>query len=218
MSAGAPPQIEYLDFDLAIEPSGGAFVARVFNSPAGEASATFSAPFTDLEIENFLLRCGRSRQTVRRLESQNAKAAKDFGGRLFDAVFADDVYSCLRSSLDEAGRRRAGLRIRLRLGSVPALADLPWEFLYNAKLNRFLGLSIETPVVRYLELPEAIRPLSLDLPLRVLMLVSKPSDYAPLDVDRESVKMHEALVQCARADLRKFVDDLLSQSLLENRA
>ena len=201
MSGGARAQIEYLDFDLAIEPSGGAFVARVLNSPAGEASATFSAPFTDLEIENFLLRCGRSRPTVRRLESQNTKAAKQFGGRLFGAVFADSVHRCLRDSLDEASRRRAGLRIRLRLGSVPALADLPWEFLYNAELNRFLGLSIETPVVRYLELPEAIRPLSLDLPLRVLMLVSSPSDYEQLDADRESAKMHEVLEQLERDGL-----------------
>ena len=201
MPRGAPAQIEYLDFDLAIEPSDGAFVARVLNSPAGPASGTFSMPFTDLEIENFLLRFGRSRQTVRRLESQETKAAKRFGGQLFTAVFADSVQRCLRNSLDEASRRRTGLRIRLRLGSVPALADLPWEFLYNAELNRFLGLSIETPVVRFLELPEAIRPLSLDLPLRVLMLVSAPSDYPPLDVDRESAKMHDALEHLERDGL-----------------
>ena len=49
---------EVFDFDVAIEPAGDGFTARVFNSPVGQAAATFGAPFSDLEIENFLLRVG----------------------------------------------------------------------------------------------------------------------------------------------------------------
>src|SRR5262245_60401620 len=185
--------MKYLDFDLIIERSGDGYTARVFNSPAGQATAAFREPFSDLEIENFLLRVGRSRPTVRRIESPEMASAKAFGGKLFNEVFAGDVRGCLRSSIDEAGRQGLGLRVRLHLGQVPRLADLPWEFLYNAGMNRFLGLSVETPVVRYLELPERIRPVAVKPPLRVLMMISSPTDYAQLDVDREFAKMNEAL-------------------------
>ena len=185
--------LKYIDFDVAIEPAGSGFTARVFNSPVGQAATTFSAPFSDLEIENFLLRVGRSRHAVRRIESPEMVSAKQFGGRLFDQVFAGEVRGCLRSSLDEASRQGAGLRVRLHLTKVPALADLPWEFLYNASMNRFLSLSVETPLVRYLELPERIRPLIVQPPLRVLMMISSPSDYPQLDVKRESAKITEAL-------------------------
>jgi hypothetical protein len=193
--------MKYLDFDLAIEPSGDGFVARVLGSPSGEATADFSAPFSDLEIENFLLRVGRTRGTVRRIESPEMASAKLFGGRLFNSVFAGDVRGCLRSSIDEANRQGVGLRVRLHLGKAPALADLPWEFLYNASMNRFLGLSVETPVVRFLELPERIRPLTVTPPLRVLMMISSPTDYPQLDVTRESAKMAEALADLEQRGL-----------------
>jgi len=185
--------MKYLDFDLIIERSADGYTARVFNSPAGQATAAFREPFSDLEIENFLLRVGRSRHAVRRIESPEMASAKAFGGKLFNEVFAGDVRACLRSSIDEAGRQGLGLRVRLHLGQVPTLADLPWEFLYNAGMNRFLGLSVETPVVRYLELPERIRPVAVKPPLRVLMMISSPTDYAQLNVDREFAKMNEAL-------------------------
>jgi tetratricopeptide (TPR) repeat protein len=195
--------MKYLDFDLVIEPLGDGFSARVFNSPGGQASADFTAPFSDLEIENFLLRVGRTRHAVRRIESPEMTSAKIFGGRLFDKVFAGDVRGCLRSSMDEANRQGVGLRVRLHLGKAPTLADLPWEFLYNASMNRFLGLSVETPVVRYLELPERIRPLTVAPPLRVLMMISSPTDFPQLDVKRESAKMDEALSDLEQRGLVK---------------
>ena len=185
--------MKYLDFDLAIEPSGNGYTARVFNSPSGQAAAEFTTPFSDLEVENFLLRVGRTRHVVRRVESPEMASAKAFGAQLFNGVFTGEVRGCLRSSVDEASRQSAGLRVRLHLGKAPALADLPWEFLYNASMNRFLSLSIETPLVRYLDLQERIRPLAVKPPLRVLMMISSPTDYPSLDVSRESAKMTEAL-------------------------
>jgi len=70
------------------------------------------------------------------MESSRAEAARLFGGRLFNAVFHGEVRSCLRSSIEDAQRQNAGLRIRLRLTNAPELTDLPWEFLYNPTLNR----------------------------------------------------------------------------------
>jgi len=120
-------------------------------------------------------------------------AVKVFGARLFEAVFEGEVRACLRSSLDEAARQDAGLRIRLHLRETPELANWPWEYVYNPALNRFFSLSVETPLVRYLDLPERIRPLAIRPPLRVLVMISSPSDYIPLDVEGEWAKLQEAL-------------------------
>ncbi len=101
--------------------------------------------------------------------------------------------SCLRSSLDDAQRQDAGLRIRLRLAGAPELNDLPWEFLLHPVLDRFLALSTETPLVRYLDLPERIRPLGVKPPLEVLAVISSPTDCVPLDVEAEWRKLQESL-------------------------
>jgi hypothetical protein len=187
--------ISYLDFDLKIEREGTRYKALVLNSPAGQASQSFDTPFSDLELENFLLRLGRPRPGVRRADSPEVVAVKKFGSELFGATFREEVLACLRSSMDEANRQNSGLRIRLHLTEVPELADLPWEFLYYQSMNRFLVLSDVTPVVRYLDLPERIQPHVFQLPLRVLVMISSPSDFPTLEVEREWEKLHGALAE-----------------------
>jgi outer membrane protein assembly factor BamD (BamD/ComL family) len=186
-------RLDYLDFDMLFEKSGAQYTARVLNSPVGQAVSVFSLPFSPVEVENLLLRVGRKRQGVRRLESPEMEAARAFGSRLFSAVFSDEILSCLRGSLNESYRLGAGLRIRLRLSAVPELGDLPWEFLYDPTRNQFLTLSVETPLVHYLELPQDIQALPVSPPLQVLVMISSPHDYPPLDVEREWAKLNEAL-------------------------
>ncbi|MCI0694512.1 CHAT domain-containing protein [candidate division KSB1 bacterium] len=143
-------EMKYLDFDLLIERAGERYKVQASSPTAGQAFGEFNLPFSELEIENFLLRVGRPRRSVRRVDSPEMVAVKNFGSRLFDAVFDDEVRACLRSSLEEAERQGAGLRLRLRLTKAPELTDLPWEYLYNRPLNCFLSLAKETPIVRYL--------------------------------------------------------------------
>ena len=87
------------------------------------------------------------------------------------------------------------MRLRLRLTDTPELADLPWEFLYDPRLNRFLAQSRRTPLVRYLDLPDPPQPLSVDGPLRLLVMISSPSDCPPLDVEQEWSLLTDALAQ-----------------------
>ena len=192
-------EINYLDFDLLLERRGRATGRACSRCPAIPAACDFSLPFSDLELENFLLKIGHTRRRRARLESRNVELAKDFGRRLFEATFGDEVRSCLRQSLDMASRsqRDAGLRLRLHLTGAPELADLPWEFLYDPSLNRFFVLSGKTPLVRFLDLPERIRPLAVQPPIRVLAMISTPSGFPPLDAAREWAKLEEAV-----ADLR----------------
>jgi CHAT domain len=183
----------YQDFDLLIDRSGDSLRAQVLNSPAGQASAEFCLPFSEDKLENYLLRLGRTHAVAtRRVESQEMNTAKAFGAALFDAVFTGDVKACFRSSIDEVRRQNAGLRIRLRLAD-PSVADLPWEFLYNRSVNRFIALSIHTPLVRYMDLPERIQPIAVKPPIRVLVMISSPSDFPPLDVEAEWTQLNESL-------------------------
>lgn len=194
----------YIDFDLQIERVGAArqpvqdpsYRAQVINSPGGQATQLFKLPFQPVELKTYLQRFGRTREIIRQNDSpepEQVVSAKTFGGRLFTAVFDNDVRDCLRGSLDEASRQGARLRIRLRLNGVPELANLPWEYLYNGSVNRFLALSDRTPVVRYLDLPERIRPLTVAPPLRALVMISSPADLQPLDVEQEWAKLKQAL-------------------------
>ena len=183
----------YQDFDLLIDRSGDSLRAQVLNSPAGQASAEFRLPFSEDKLENYLLRLGRTHAVAtRRVESQEMNTAKAFGAALFDAVFSGDVKACFRSSIDEVRRQNAGLRIRLRLAD-PSVADLPWEFLYNRSVNRFIALSVHTPLVRYMDLPERIQPIAVKPPIRVLVMISSPTDFPPLDVEAEWTRLNESL-------------------------
>ncbi|MGH9307847.1 MAG: CHAT domain-containing protein, partial [Vicinamibacterales bacterium] len=182
----------YQDFDLSIERGSGGYRARILGSPAGQATIDFRLPFSDDKIENFLLRLGRTRRGVRRVESSEMQAAKTFGASLFDAVFAGPVGRAFHESVEAARARGAGLRIRLRLAD-PALADLPWEYLYHRAVNRFLALSVQTPLVRFMDLPDAIQPIAVTPPIRVLVMISSPADYPALDVEAEWTRLTAAL-------------------------
>jgi len=96
---------------------------------------------------------------------------------------------------------------------VPELARLPWEYLYNPSRNQFLALSNTTPLVRYLDLPEPDRRLAVKPPMRVLALISSPSDYPALDVEQEWARLRTALAnleQQGTAILERLVEPTLS--------
>jgi hypothetical protein len=193
--------MNYFDFDVLVEKSATGYKAKVINSPAGQASHTFTLPFSALELENFVLRLGHLRRGTRRVESPAMEAAKEFGSKLFNALFADDIKSCWQNSLHDATRNHMGLRLRLRLSDTPELLDVPWEFLYYGSLNRFLSLSKETPLIRYLDLPVRTPTLTVSLPLRVLVMISSPHDYPTLDVEYEWQRLKQAVARLERTGL-----------------
>ena len=117
--------------------------------------------------------------------------AKTFGGRLFGALFETDVRALYRSSAVEATNAGHGLRLTLALTSVPELLRVPWEYLYDRPM--FPSTDRRTPIVRYLELPRPIKPFQIRLPLRILAIVSAPSDLETIDAAQERSKLEEAL-------------------------
>lgn len=185
---------DYLDFELAIRPDGDAFVSYVLASPAGEAKHPFRLPFSEEQLEGLILRLGQNRSSTSSVGAEELQAARELGGALFSAVFSGEVLSVLRGSLNAVkSKEGTGLRIKLRLQDAPVLADIPWEFLHDPQLDRFLAQSNRTPIIRYVEIPEIIRPLSVTPPLRILAMVSSPKNARRLDTDRERSLLAGAL-------------------------
>jgi hypothetical protein len=170
----------HLDLDLLFTRPDGGYRVHVLRSPAGDGqSASFVLPFSDLELENFVLKIGRFRTRSRRVETPPIAAAKQMGGRLFEAVFTGGIGECLHRSVARAREENTLLRIRLRLSDCPELANLPWELLYDSSDDWFLALSGRTPVVRYVQLPDPPRPLRVSLPY---ILIVNSSISANIDV------------------------------------
>jgi hypothetical protein len=192
--AGMSAMQRLVNFDVAIEARNGGYRTRVVASPAGEASTDFALPFGDQDLEILVLRVigsiGRSRRQARRIGSEERRLLETFGGQLFQAAFSGRVRECLGRSRQAADSKNAGLRIRLRLPS--ALANIPWEYLYDAEQG-FVSLSPETALVRYVEMPAPPRPFPINPPLRILALIPTPNDVAGLSSEEEWGKLASAL-------------------------
>lgn len=183
----------YLNFDLQIEGTGSSFRVRVLDSPAGQAANDITLPFSELEIENFILRLGNRSRGTRRRESQGLDGVRDFGSKLFQATMGGEVGGTYRASLSWAQREGAGLRIRLRLSGAPGLVHVPWEFLFDPHERRFVALSVDSPIVRFLDVAGTSKPFTLEPPVRVLVVIASPSDFEPLQVEAEWARLKEAV-------------------------
>jgi len=197
--------LDYLDFELEIGTGEGrTYPVTVLRSPAGEAREKAEFPFGELELENrlqalqiVLLRAGGIRRQTLTAEDQTVQ---DFGRALFGMLFPGEVRSRYDVSQLEATRRGKGLRIKLRL-QPPELAVLPWEFAYDPRNAEYVCLSRNTPLVRYLELPQPVSPLNIELPLRILGMAVSPRDLLPLDVTAEKQRVETALDGLRKAGL-----------------
>ena len=187
---------EYDNFDLLIETEDdGQYRARVIEAPTGESpTGTFRIPFEPTQLENLMLKLDPGRSGTRRIAADpQSQAAQELGSGLFDAVFSSDIRLTWARSIDTVRAARRGLRLRLRLTESPSIAVLPWELLYDRRQNSYIAQSERTPVVRYLEVPLTPRALDIDGALRILVVVSSPTDLPELDVEAEWRRVQGAL-------------------------
>ena len=188
----------YRDFDVGFHREGEGWVTRI-RSPRGEAQGSFTMPLSDQEIRLMGLTVVRGRRATRSVPDRDVEEVKEYGRRLFEALFQGSVLESFRENLLEIrGDPEVGLRIRLRLSEAPELATVPWEYLYDRRLNRFLALDDETPIVRYLDLPFPAGPLEVNPPLRILVMISSPRGVAELDVEEEWVLLNQAMEDLIR--------------------
>lgn len=191
--------MQYLDFELEIASAGdGSYTVRVLRSPAGEATGTMHLSLESMEVseriealQTALLRSGTSGQGRATPEGQTVE---QFGKDLWAALFNGDVLAAFEVSRKEARQQGHGMRLKLRLGT-PELAALPWEYLYDTRRDDYLSVSSTTPLVRYIPLQQAIEPLLVTPPLRILAMVASPSEYPALDVEREKRRLDRAVAK-----------------------
>jgi Tol biopolymer transport system component len=183
---------DFVEYRLRLDPGPTPTSFRVEASGAGgERSATFELPFNDDQLENFILKVSPTKRAVRRIDSPEMQLARTFGDKLFKALMAGGIGETFRAADSEARALHKGLRITLSMTDAPRLAAIPWEFLYDAP--DFLATSSRTPIVRYLDIAKPRRPFELSLPIRILAVVSSPSDAKKLQTGLERQNLERAL-------------------------
>jgi formylglycine-generating enzyme required for sulfatase activity len=75
----------------------------------------------------------------------------------------------------------------------PELAAIPWEYLYHPGRAEYVSLSTQTPIVRYLDVPHRIQPLTVMPPLRILGMIASPLGLPSLDIGREKQRIENAI-------------------------
>ncbi|HKO98687.1 MAG TPA: CHAT domain-containing protein [Pyrinomonadaceae bacterium] len=208
------PSILYQDFYLIIQPPDeqGRYRAQVLGSSGGTVEDRFTraeifgplparpnGPAPDAPTRKAELVLGGEMFQIENLQPPTLAEAKALGGHIFNAVFKREIYGALRRSLDQARNNRAHLRLRLNLTNVPELAALPWELLFNDKINHFYAQSIESPVVRYINVGEPSERVTVEGPLRILVMVADVPQLAQLDVEEEWRRLTGALAKLVAA-------------------
>jgi tetratricopeptide (TPR) repeat protein len=197
--------MQYLDFDLEIGPGAGREYPVTARSSAGETHLTMRFPFDEFALQSRLkdlqIALLRSANLHRRVLSEEEQAVQDFGHDLFEAVLNGDALALFDTSRAQAAQAGlSGVRLRLRI-QAPELAALPWEYLYDPRQGEYVCLSRGTPLVRYPETAQPIQPLTVQPPLRILGMISNPSDLDTLDVGREKERMQQALAALQESGL-----------------
>jgi len=205
----------YLDFSLDISDIDGQTFTVTVRSAMGEAREVSYFPYDDAELENQLLRLEnvilRSTDLHRASQPMQHDVVETFGRALFDFMLPGETRSLYNECLREATNRHRGVRLKLSIHA-PRLAALPWEFLYDPRKRDYICLNPYTPLVRYTELPQTVQPLNIATPLRILGLLSDPTDV-PVRLD-----VHEEKHQIATAVHSLVERGLVNLSWLEGNS
>lgn len=188
--------INYLDFEIEIGISSSIeYPIAVLHSPAGEARTMMHWPFSALALEerlnDILLTLSHSSE-IQQLLTPAEQAVQALGSELFNLLITGEVRNRYDVSQERARQQDKSLRLKLRI-QPPALAVVPWEFLYDARIAEYVCLSRHTPIIRYLELPQVIRPLAITPPLRILGMVANPTDLVQLDIEGEKARIERSI-------------------------
>ncbi|WP_460525491.1 CHAT domain-containing protein [Flindersiella endophytica] len=172
---------------IVCESSAGGRVVRRLDNPFAVAELE-----TLLEkVETNLLRSAAS--VITRRAKGHERVVKEFGERLTGIVLGDDARLLFDRSRRRAKETNGDLRVLVNPNG-PLIARIPWEFLADPLIpDDYLALRV--PVVRTPHLPEGRPPLEIEPPLRVLGVISRPTDLAELDVEGERDRISQAFGQ-----------------------
>lgn len=219
---------QYMDFSIRIGPSREGIYPVSVSSPAGEGLSSFKIPFERSEFGPILGALSKavqhpdsqaSRGIGLQEESTGGPSPKEAGILLFDSLFTGTCRSLFDQSLGMLRESEKGLRVKLHINpeedSLLDVSRLPWELMYKSDTREFLNLSIQTPLVRYLEVPRPFAPLPFYSPLRILVIISDPSEVAALDLEQEQRLIKESWG--SRADVQVDFLEKPTKTALQSR-
>ncbi|HET8987852.1 MAG TPA: CHAT domain-containing protein [Humibacillus sp.] len=200
----------FVDFDVVITHDDAGYNVHLpgHSNPDGTPlSVPFALPFSATELATFMVAVGPPRVTSRRLVpvSERVGDVRELGQRLGDALLTGAVGSSFRSEVEAATAAGSDVRLRLDLEGAPDLQPVPWEYLYSAELGRFVTLSNRTPIVRQVKAFGVPPPVVVTPPLRVLVMISSPSDVPQLAVERERQLLEATTKDLVDAGLLQIV-------------
>jgi tetratricopeptide (TPR) repeat protein len=206
--------MRYDDFELLVMQQGtDGYPTRVISAAAGEAQGTLSFDSASDDVQRALTRI--------QAEETDEELFISLGRTLFQHLFSGEVEDVYRASLGYARAQGKGLRIRLRL-EPPELSAIPWEYLYDELNDLFLGVSSETPITRYIQVPEPPRSITIHSTLKVLAVVSNPINLAErglpeLNAEKEKQVLNQALEEWEKAGLvqLEFLDHAVASEIRE---
>lgn len=208
----------YEDFEIVVEKVSDADIYAVnvrqaCGGKAGDASSSFKLdeiipPPAAVEENNsepptrhIVFSGGLKKDyTLTLTDSLTEKTARNVGLKLTQAVFKKEI-----AELWGKCQRYAPLRIRLDLTRAPELAALPWEYLRLTDDSNFAGLDKDATILRYLRTTDAVRPLKIIPPLRILLMAAAPQDLPQLDLNKEIVEIKNALSVLAEQNIEIVV-------------
>ena len=148
------------------------------------------------------------RQVRARRETEATKTANGIGQALSRAVFRGEAGELLAECLTEIeGWHDRGLRVKLHTftADLAELAPIPWELLPHPGRDAFLSQSEQTPIVRHPHLAQPTEPLPFKPPLRILVVLSNPTNRPLLDLETERRAIKESVASQQGVEV-KFLD------------
>ena len=171
--------IKYQDFQILVNQN---HIIRA-SSSQGEVSSEFRWKKNQIQLTLQLI---DSKQT-------NSELLKTLGTQLYQTLLPDKINALFHATIADAKANKQNIRLRLIFES-PQLASLPWEFLYNEDTNTFLANNTETVLSRYIDIPLQKRHIkAANLPLKVLVVISNPTDLTTLNPTVEEKLIRQAL-------------------------
>ncbi|HKO98689.1 MAG TPA: CHAT domain-containing protein [Pyrinomonadaceae bacterium] len=206
LSGGEQPNSPDMSFRLMASSVGGETVV-----------VDYYPPVTSLEIEEAFAGVARANtQFALSIQRSTSDEIRALGERLYNSVWQSRITDLYHQSYGIAQSKGKNLRVRFVIDH-PALAALPWEFLFEPARKDFLSLSTRTPIARQWAWPTATptRPAIIEPPLRVLVV---EAEVRPWDIgSAEEIAMLQRLGKSSDGLLEvvKVVNNASPTSLIE---
>jgi hypothetical protein len=183
-----PLQYRELVWDISLDRTGEALVLTQYQSEEELAAGARAEGLTRGQAIDLSGQLGRSDLSSPKWSRHQVSAneAGTVGRQLWSSLPEDS-----KAALGQVSAAGAPLRLKITT-EIPAVADLPWEWL-SQEGQPYFALSPTLRLVRSVPVRLPVSPLSVELPLNVLLVVPNPKDERFLNAGYEIQALKDGL-------------------------